>query len=826
MKERYAFAEIERKWQKKWAEEKTYRVEEDSDKPKYYCLEMFPYPSGNLHMGHVRNYSIGDVVARFKRMHGYNVLHPIGWDSFGLPAENAAIKHNTPPARWTRENIANMRRQLHAMGLSYDWDREVTTCLPEYYKWTQWFFLQFYKQGLAYKKNATVNWCPGCQTVLANEQVVDGKCERCDSPVEKKSLEQWFFKITDYADRLLQDLDQLSGWPNKVRVMQENWIGRSEGAILRFAVQGREESIEVFTTRPDTVYGVSYMVLAPEHPLVEKLIAGTEREAAVRAFIREVQQMSEVERTSTELEKKGIATGAYAVNPADGRAVPILVGNYVIYEYGTGAVMGVPAHDARDFAFAKKYGLPILVVVRPEGEESSAETMTEAYTEEGRMVHSGPYDGMRSEDARRAIVEDLAKKGLGEKKVNFRLRDWLISRQRFWGAPIPIVYCEHCGTVPVPEDQLPVLLPQDVDFKPNGESPLKYMEEFVNTTCPVCGRPARRESDTMDTFVCSSWYFLRYTDAHNDRAPFSKEKADYWMNVDQYIGGVEHAILHLLYARFFTKVLYDMGLVSVSEPFQNLLTQGMVLKEGSKMSKSKGNIVSPEAIIGRYGADTARLFILFAAPPERDLEWNDQAVEGCYRFLNRVWRLVYDFVQTTGGVPQAYARTEELTAEDKKLRRLVHNTIRRVTEDAGSRFSFNTAISAIMELVNGMYQYRDLPERNVGVLAEAMDTLALLLAPFVPHVAEELWQGLGHTGSVHRQQWPEVDEDALRAEEVTIILQINGKVRDRVEMPAGCGREEMEQAALASPKIADYLAGKAVRKIITVPGKLVNIVVG
>lgn len=826
MNERYDFASIESKWQTKWAEEKLYQVTEDNTKPKYYCLEMFPYPSGNLHMGHVRNYSIGDVIARFKTMHGYNVLHPIGWDSFGLPAENAAIKHKTPPAKWTTENIANMNRQLHAMGLSYDWDREVTTCLPEYYKWTQWFFLQFYKKGLAYKKGASVNWCPGCQTVLANEQVVDGLCERCDSVVEKKSLEQWFFKITDYADRLLKDLDKLGGWPNKVRVMQENWIGRSEGAILRFNVQETDDQIEVFTTRPDTVFGLSYMVLAPEHPLVEKLIAGTEYEADVRAFIKDVQQMTEVERSSTELEKKGIFIGAHAVNPADGKVVPILVGNYVIYEYGTGAVMGVPAHDERDLLFAKKYNLPITIVVMPEGKELRVEDMTEASKEGGIMVNSGQFNGMKNEDAKKAIVDYFAQQGMGEMKVNFRLRDWLISRQRFWGAPIPIIYCDHCGTVPVPEDQLPVLLPHDVDFKPTGESPLKYMEEFVNTTCPICGRPARRETDTMDTFVCSSWYYLRYTDAHNDNMPFAKDKVDHWMNVDQYIGGVEHAILHLLYARFFTKVLYDMDLISVDEPFQNLLTQGMVLMNGSKMSKSKGNIVSPEAIIGKFGADTARLFILFAAPPERDLEWNDQAVEGCYRFINRVWRFVYDYVQGTDGKLVDYSSLGELSSKDKDLRRLVHTTIKRVTDDAGTRFNFNTAISAIMELVNGLYQYRELPDCNKAVMAEAVDTLILVLAPFIPHVTEELWQAVGHDSSVHKQQWPVVDEQALVADEVTVIVQINGKVRDKIVMPINVDKAEAEKIALSQPKIADMIAGKAIKKVVVVPNKLINVVVG
>ena len=659
--------------------------------------------------------------------------------------------------------------------------------------------------------------------MLANEQVVEGKCERCDSVVEKKSLEQWFFKITEYADRLLKDLDKLQGWPNKVRVMQENWIGRSEGAILRFPVQESDDIIEVFTTRPDTVFGLSYMVLAPEHPLVEKLIAGTKYEADVRAFVKEVQQMTEVERASTELEKKGIFIGAHVVSPADGKIVPILVGNYIIYEYGTGAVMGVPAHDERDFLFAKKYDLPITIVVMPEGKELRVEDMTEASKENGIMVNSGQFDGMKNEDAKKAIVDYLAEKGMGEMKVNFRLRDWLISRQRFWGAPIPIIYCDHCGTVPVPEEQLPVMLPHDVDFKPTGESPLKYMEEFVNTTCPICGRPARRETDTMDTFVCSSWYYLRYTDARNDKEAFAKENADHWMNVDQYIGGVEHAILHLLYARFFTKVLYDMGLVSVDEPFQNLLTQGMVLMDGSKMSKSKGNIVSPEAIIDKFGADTARLFILFAAPPERDLEWNDQAVEGCYRFINRVWRFVYDYVQSRGG---ENAEVGELSRKDKDMRRLVHTTIKRVTDDAGTRFNFNTAISAIMELVNGLYQYREVAGYNKAVMAEAVDTLVLLLAPFIPHVTEELWQDLGHGESVHKQKWPVVDEAALVADEVTVIVQVNGKVRDKILMPVNLDKAETEKMVLAQPKIAEILAGKEVKKVVVVPNKLVNVVVG
>ena len=825
MDERYEFSKIEQKWQDRWEAEQLYKVDDTSDRPKYYCLEMFPYPSGNLHMGHVRNYSIGDVVARFKIMHGYNVLHPMGWDSFGLPAENAAIKHGVLPSKWTKENIANMKRQFKALGLSFDWDREVTTCMPDYYKWTQWLFLQLYKNGLAYKKNASVNWCPGCQTVLANEQVVEGACERCDSIVEKKALEQWFFKITDYADRLLDDLDKLPGWPNKVKIMQENWIGRSEGALIRFMVAETGEPIEVFTTRPDTVFGVSYMVLAPEHPLVAQAIAGTEYEKPVKAFIQKVQQLSEVDRSSTDLEKEGIFIGVHAVNPANGEKVPVLIGNYVIYEYGTGAVMGVPAHDERDFFFAQKYDLPIKVVVQPADSELRAADMTEAYTGVGVMVNSGRFDGMANTEAKTAIVEELASKQAGEKKVSYRLRDWLISRQRFWGAPIPIIYCDHCGAVPVPEDQLPVLLPHDIEFKPNGESPLKYMEEFAQTTCPICGAPARRETDTMDTFVCSSWYFLRYTDPHNEQLPFSKEKADQWMSVDQYIGGVEHAILHLMYARFFTKVLKDLGMVSADEPFTNLLTQGMVLKEGSKMSKSKGNTVSPVDIVGRYGADTARLFILFAAPPERDLEWNDQAVEGCYRFLNRVWRLVYSFVEEYGTDAKAVLDPAKLGANEKTLRRLTHTTIKRVTDDAGSRFNFNTAISAIMELVNGIYQYREKEQgKDALVLTEAVENLVLLLAPFTPHIAEELWQAIGHTDSVHRQAWPEYDTKAMAQEEVTVVIQINGKMRDRLTMAVDLAQAEVEAAALAQPKIAEQIAGQTIKKVVVIPNKLVNIV--
>ncbi|MBZ4653286.1 MAG: leuS [Peptococcaceae bacterium] len=821
MQERYNFSEIEEKWQKKWAGSNMYKVDEDPGKVKYYCLEMFPYPSGNLHMGHVRNYSIGDVVARFKTMRGYNVLHPMGWDAFGLPAENAAIKHGIPPAKWTLDNINNMRRQLKSMGISYDWDREVTTCLPDYYKWTQWLFLQFYKNGLAYKKKAHVNWCPSCATVLANEQVVDGACERCDTVVEKKALEQWFFRITDYAQELLDSLADLPGWPEKVKTMQENWIGRSEGAEIHFTVEKTGEKIPVYTTRQDTVFGVTYLVLAPEHPMVEKLIAGTEYEQPVKSFVESVQQMTEIARTSTETEKEGMFIGAYVINPLNEERVPIWVANYVLLDYGTGAVMGVPAHDERDFAFAKKYNLPIRIVIEPVGQELKLEEMTTAYTDDGIMVNSGEFTGLPNKEGLVRMANHLEERGKGKRKINYRLRDWLISRQRYWGAPIPIIYCEKCGTVPVPDKDLPVYLPLDVEFRPTGESPLNHIPEFLHTTCPECGGPATRETDTMDTFVCSSWYFLRYTDPKNTEEAFGKEKVDYWMNVDQYIGGVEHAILHLLYARFFTKALSNFGLVSAREPFKNLLTQGMVLKDGSKMSKSKGNVVSPEEIIKKFGADTARLFILFAAPPERDLEWSDQGVEGSYRFLNRVWRLVYHYQKEL----QEIKPQDILPPEDKDLRRLVHGTIKKVTEDIEQRFNFNTAISAIMELVNGLYQYKERPNQNLSLVKEAIDALLLLLAPFAPHITEELWEAVGHKDSVHKQSWPVYSEEALIADEVEVVLQINGKVRDRLVVPAQLDRAELEKAVLAMDKAKAAIEGKEIVKIITVPGKLVNIVV-
>ncbi|MEL7566669.1 MAG: leucine--tRNA ligase [Dehalobacterium sp.] len=826
MEVKYDFKDLEPKWQEYWEEKELYRVTESTDRPEYYCLEMFPYPSGNLHMGHVRNYSIGDVVARFKTMEGYNVLHPMGWDSFGLPAENAAIQRGIHPSIWTKDNIANMKRQLKSMGISYDWEREATTCLPDYYKWTQWLFLQLYKNGLAYKKKAAVNWCPSCATVLANEQVVEGACERCGTVVAKKDLEQWFFKITDYAQRLLDDIEKLPGWPEKVKTMQKNWIGRSEGVEVQFKAAKTGEPLPVFTTRHDTIFGVTYMVLAPEHPMVAKLIAGTEFEQDVQAFIRKVQQLSNIDRTSNELEKEGMFIGAYAVNPMTGEEVPIWITNYVIMDYGTGAVMGVPAHDSRDFDFAKKYGLPIKAVINPPDAKLNGETMTESYDEPGVMVNSPGFDGMSNTDAMTAIADDMEQKGIGKRVINYRLRDWLISRQRYWGAPIPIVYCEKCGVVPVPDEQLPVILPTDVEFKPTGESPLKTSPTFRETTCPKCGGKAERELDTMDTFVCSSWYFLRYCDPKNSDEAFNKDKADYWMNVDQYIGGVEHAILHLMYARFFTKVLHDLGLVSAEEPFENLLTQGMVLKDGSKMSKSKGNVVSPEDIINRYGADTARMFILFAAPPERDLEWNDAAVEGCYRFLNRVWRLIVSNLEVIGeGKEKVDAGS--LTKEDRDLRRAVHQGVKKVTEDISQRFNFNTAISAIMEMVNAMYNYKEKAEEggDPTVLREAAEKLLLLLAPLAPHIAEELWHLMGKEDSIHKAVWPQYEEEALKQDTVNIVVQVNGKIRDRLDVSPDLDGDGLKELILADNKLAQWIGDKNIVKIITVPKKLVNIVI-
>ncbi|MGI6486671.1 MAG: leucine--tRNA ligase [Tepidanaerobacteraceae bacterium] len=817
---RYNFKEIEAKWQERWKKEKIYTVSEDHKKSKYYCLEMFPYPSGKLHMGHVRNYSIGDVVARFKRMNGNNVLHPMGWDAFGLPAENAAIKHGTHPANWTRENIDNMRKQLKQLGLSYDWNREVATCHPGYYKWTQWLFLKLYDRGLAYRKKAFVNWCPSCATVLANEQVEGGKCHRCGSDVGKKELEQWFFKITDYADELLKDMDKIPGWPSKVKIMQENWIGRSEGVEFSFVAEKTNDKIFVFTTRPDTVYGASYLVLAPEHPLVEKLSRGTDYEDAVKQFKIKMQKCDDALRTSEDTEKEGIFIGAYAENPLNGEKIPIWTANYVLHEYGTGAVMGVPAHDQRDFLFAKKYGLPIKIVISNSGENIDPSQMSEAYVAQGILVNSDKFNGMDSVQAIKAIGQYMEQKGIGKIKVNYKLRDWLISRQRYWGVPIPMIYCDDCGIVPVPKEELPVMLPTDVDFYPEGGSPLLNHEGFLNVNCPRCGGPAKRETDTMDTFICSSWYFYRFVDPRNDLEAFSRDKVDYWMPVDQYIGGVEHAILHLMYARFINKVLRDEELVSVDEPFQNLLTQGMVLKDGAKMSKSLGNIVSPEEIVMRYGADTARLFILFASPPDRDLEWSDQGVEGCFKFLNRVWRLSEELIEKIN-----YNKGSNNDSEiHVKLKKLVHKAIKKVTEDIEERFNFNTAISAIMELVNGMNTLKD-GKMSTDAMREAVENLLLLLAPFAPHITDELWEKLGKKKSIHLMPWPKYDPNLLIEDRIEVVIQINGKLRGKISLEMGVSEEAMKQAALEHKKVKQVLKEKKMIKVITVPGKLVNVVV-
>lgn len=839
MKERYDHKSIEAKWQKRWAEQGLYRVSTgtaENGKQKFYALEMFPYPSGALHMGHVRNYSIGDVIARFYRMNGFNVLHPMGWDAFGLPAENAAIKHGIHPAQWTYSNIAHMKKQLQELGMSYDWDREIATCNPDYYKFTQWMFLLMYKRGLAQRKRAAVNWCPECATVLANEQVEDGACWRCGTKVVKTELEQWFLRITEYAERLLDDLKTLEGWPEKVKIMQENWIGRSEGVEVAFRVSGTGDEVRVFTTRQDTLFGVTYMVLAPEHPLVRRLIEGTPYEKTVTDFIEKTKEMSEIARLSTETEKEGVFTGAYAVNPVNEEKVPIWVTNYVLLEYGTGAVMGVPAHDQRDFEFARKYGLPIRVVIDPPGGHLASDEMKEAFTETGIMVNSGGFSGLSSLEGKERIADYLEEKGLGERKVNYRLRDWLISRQRYWGAPIPIVYCDGCGTVPVPDEDLPVLLPQGVEFKPTGLSPLTECETFVKTKCPKCGRPARRETDTMDTFICSSWYYLRFTSPWTDKAPFLKEDVDYWMPVDQYTGGVEHAVLHLLYSRFFMKVLYDEGLVKEVEPFKNLLTQGMVLKGGQAMSKSRGNVVAPDEIVDRYGADTARLFILFASPPEKDLEWSDAGVEGAFRFITRVWRLVRSLRSQAGdaketrsaGAGVAEPAGAQLTGEEKELLRATHACIKRVTQDVRERFNFNTAVSAIMEMVNAGYAYLEaVPPRNRRrrVLREFLENLILLLAPFAPHVAEELWEAIGHKQSVHLQKWPTWKEEALFTETTTVVIEVNGRVRDRVEVSRNVTEEELKDLAVERPKVKPFLDGKEVVNVVYVPGRLLNIVV-
>ncbi len=827
MEERYAPHIIEAKWQKYWEDNKTFKVEIDRNRPKSYVLEMFPYPSGNLHMGHVRNYSIGDVVARFRTMKGYNVLHPMGWDSFGMPAENAAIQHGIAPKEWTFENIANMTRQQKSLGLSYDWDREITTCKEDYYKWTQWFFELFYKRGLAIKKKSAVNWCNTCNTVLANEQVIEGKCWRCESTVEKKDLSQWFFKITDYADELLKDLDLLEGWPERVKIMQRNWIGRSEGLEFDMEIPELGEKVSVYTTRPDTSFGITFVVLAAEHPLVDKICENNPKAKEIKAFCERVRNQSDIERTSSESEKEGIFTGKYAVNPFNGNEVEIWVTNYVLYDYGTGAVMGVPTGDQRDWMFADKYGINKIVTLCPIGKNLKLEEMTCAYEEkEGMLVNSGKFTGMEMHDAMQAIMDEAEERGFGKRRVNYRLRDWLISRQRYWGAPIPIIYCPNCGEILVPEEELPVKLPEDVDFNAGAKSPLATSKDFVNCTCPKCGATAKRETDTMDTFLCSSWYYMRYTDPKNNKMPFDKEANEYWGPVDQYIGGIEHAIMHLLYSRFFLKVLRDAGLVDYDEPFSNLLTQGMVIKDGAKMSKSLGNVVSPEEILGKYGADTARLFIMFAAPPERELEWSDQGVEGSFRFLNRVWRIVYNYQQKLREKVLSYD-ADSLTEADKELRRILHGSIKKVTSDIDKRFNFNTAISTMMELVNAIYVYKETQkDSNAGLIYETVSSLLRMLAPFVPHITEELWHStIDENSSIHDQKWPEYNEEALKVDNVEIVLQVNGKVRGRLVVPVEMGKEELENLALADTNVKANIGTAKVVKIICVPRRLVNIVV-
>jgi len=856
---KYNPGEIEEKWQREWERSGAFKADAGGAGEKFYLLEMFPYPSGRIHMGHVRNYSIGDVLARFYMMSGYNLLHPMGWDSFGLPAENAAQQNNIHPAKWTYANIESMRNQFKRLGFSYDWDREVATCDPEYYRWNQWFFLKMYERGLAYKKRSSVNWCPRCLTVLANEQVEEERCWRCESEVEEKELEQWFLKITDYADELLKGCDTLTEWPERVLTMQRHWIGRSVGAEVHFPVidGDGDDSITVFTTRPDTLYGVTFMSLAPEHPMVKDLIQGKNEEEAVRAFIERVRREEKRAGVEAVQEKKGVFTGAYCRNPLTGEHIPVYVANFVLMGYGTGAVMAVPTHDQRDFEFAREYGLPLKVVITPAGEEMEAESMEAAYEEDGIMVNSGPFDGMGNREAIEGIVDHLESEGSGKRAVTYRLRDWGISRQRYWGCPIPVIYCEKCGIVPVPNDDLPVILPEDITFTDGGVSPLKEVDRFMEVKCPACGGEARRESDTMDTFVDSSWYFLRYTSPRERSAPFKRDEADYWMAVDHYIGGIEHAVMHLLYARFFTKVLRDIGLVTVDEPFKKLLTQGMVCKEITrcpkdgylspeevdegrcrkcgdevaigaveKMSKSKRNTIDPDGIIERYGADTTRLFTLFAAPPERDLEWSDDGVEGSYRFLRRVWRLVDDNSDVLAGVAP-YDGAEGCDGYLREMHGLTHRTIKKVTEDIQRRNHFNTAISAIMEQVNALYQWKgEKSGKNASVFREAVESVLCLLSPFAPHLCEELWERLGMSEPLYRTKWPACREEALKVDEVFIVVQVNGKVRSRLGVAADAGEEEVRKTALLDDKVQEWIGEKAIKKVVFVPKRLMNLVVG
>jgi leucyl-tRNA synthetase len=853
---------IEKKWQEQWTADRAFEVTEDPSKPKFYCLEMFAYPSGHAHMGHVRNYTMGDVVARMKRMRGFNVLHPFGWDAFGLPAENAAIKNNTHPETWTLDNIAHMKGQLQRLGISYAWDREIATCLPEYYHWNQWIFLKMLERELAYRKRSTVNWCPSCQTVLANEQVVEGACWRCGSIVETRDLEQWFFKITHYADELLSGMRELGQWPDKVLTMQRNWVGRSEGARIRFAVEPtgssafsasdhesrtadidhRPSDIEVFTTRIDTIYGANFIVLAPEHPIVQQFANESPDPVAFRTKVAKFTSQDRSARLTGEVEKEGFDTGRKAVNPFTGKPVPIWIANFVLADYGTGAVMGVPGHDERDFEFARKYSLPVTVVVQKADAPLDAATMTEAHAGEGFLVNSGEWNGLPWEEANRKMTEAAEKRGIGNRTVQYRLKDWGISRQRYWGTPIPVVYCPKDGMVGVPYDQLPVKLPRITEFTGRGDSPLAQVPEFVNTTCPECGGPARRETDTMDTFVDSSWYFFRFCDPKDGEMPFEPEKVGYWGPVDFYIGGVEHAILHLIYSRFFTRVFRDLGMTPLGEPFTALLTQGMVLKDGEVMSKSKGNVVDPDAMIEKYGADALRLYVVFVAPPEKEIEWSDAGIEGSWRFLARVWRLTDSLRETIGGEGIPSPSTLELNESERALRRKTHETIKRVTIDLDPRVHLNTAVSAMMELVNELYAFcsaskclslgEDVavgtvaPPSTIAVLKEAVEALLRMLSPFVPHMCEELWESLGHTGGIVAAGWPVYDEAVAKAEEIVVPVQINGKLRARLTVPADITDDQLRERALSDPQVLPHVQGKEIKKVVIVRGKLVSIVVG
>ena len=876
MEQHYQFSDIERKWQARWNEQKLYKVTEDPAKKKLYILEMFPYPSGKIHMGHVRNYSIGDVIARFKMMQGYNILHPMGWDSFGLPAENAAVKHKQHPAKWTRDNIAYMKNQLKQLGFSYDWDREVATCDRLYYKWQQWLFLKIYEKGLLYKKKSIVNWCDECNTSLANEQIEGDKCWRGHTSIGQRELEQWHMRVTDYADELLECCKQLEqGWPERVLTMQRNWIGKSYGTSVLFPLTDSDGHIEIFTTRADTLFGATFMVLAPEHPMARSLCAGTPHEAAVLEFVNKIGLQEKAVRTDEATEKEGVFTGKYAINPLTNERIPIWIANFVLMEYGTGAIMSVPTHDQRDFDFAKKYGLPLRIVIQPEGETLAVEAMRAAFVEDGVLVNSGEFNGMKNRDAIQAVTEFVTKKGIGKATVNYRLRDWGISRQRYWGNPIPMIYCDDCGCVPVPEKDLPVILPEDFEFTAQGGNPLARLENFLNVPCPKCGKPARRETDTMDTFVDSSWYYMRYACPTYDTGPLDAHAVNYWMTVDQYIGGIEHAILHLLYSRFFTKALRDLGLVKFDEPFKNLLTQGMVVaptfyrdlpgdkkewinqadidistdergvpthatlksdglpvKIGAteKMSKSKNNGVDPQSQIEKFGADATRLFILFAAPPEKDLNWNDQAAEGSYRFLTRLWRVVAAALPDIQAAQVGAFDLAALPKASRDLRRRTHVTIKKVTEDLDGRFHFNTAISAIMELLNEISAF-ELPQDGADkalaarVLREAIEAMVMLMSPFTPHICEELWETLGHAQSIFKERWLSFDAEAAKAEEILIVVQVNGKLRNRMTVAADASEEEIRRAALTDERTLAFLEGKTPRKVVVVPGKLVNIVV-